>query len=184
MPLDAVYRYFETYRKDSSDFEVYSAKGCEPSEADIQRFEEQIGFRLPEEFREFSKSYLGGIYMAAKAAIWPRPKAGDVGPFWSFLYGLIVFGFAEEAPNEIRIQHQIEEFTSNFGTRSLVPFMRQIGNADCFCFDKTGQVFDFSHEDPDNPRLQETSFSDLLMQEIRALEERTHRKKTGSLPDK
>jgi len=179
MPLDTIYQYFETYRKATSDYEVFSAKGCEAGETDICPFEDRIGFRLPDEFRDFSKSYLGGIYMAAKESIWPRPKAGDVGPYWSFMYGFIVFGFSKEAPEIIDIRARLDEFEAIFGKIGFVPFMMLIGSADRFCFDSSGQIVEFSHEEIDNPKVLGISFSDLLMKEIRDLEERTEQKKKG-----
>ena len=43
--------------------------------ADVISFEEQIGFRLPLEFREFAIHPLGGLYMAMKEELWPRARA-------------------------------------------------------------------------------------------------------------
>jgi len=58
-----------------------------PSEKDIKSFEKRIGYSLPNDFKDFSMTWLGGLYVAAKEEIWPRAKAYDVAPFWTFLYG-------------------------------------------------------------------------------------------------
>ncbi|MCX6951122.1 MAG: SMI1/KNR4 family protein [Verrucomicrobia bacterium] len=177
MPLQAVYRHFENYHPSASDFDVFSARGSEASEQDVARFEANVGFRFPDEFREFSTSYLGGLYMRAKEDIWPAGKEGDVGPYWSFLCGLIVFGVSKEAPDEIQMKTQLDEFEGNFGKTGLVPFMRIIGSADRYCFDASGRIHEFYHDDIANPRPSDLCFSDLLMEEIGALIERTNKKK-------
>ena len=34
-------------------------------------------------------SELGGLYIVAREALWPRPKLFDVGPAWTFDYGAV-----------------------------------------------------------------------------------------------
>ncbi|MFO1481881.1 MAG: SMI1/KNR4 family protein [Verrucomicrobiaceae bacterium] len=177
MSLAKIFDYFSTYRPSASDFEVFSARGDEATEFDVGAFEKKIGFRLPDEFREFSMSYLGGLYMFAKEEIWPVPKAGEVAPYWSFLRGLIVFGLSKKAPDEIHMNSRLEEFENNFGKNKLVPFMKLFGSADRYCFDHEGHIFEFQHDDVARPHLIEESFSVLLMREINELIERTNRKK-------
>jgi hypothetical protein len=179
MSLQLVYDYFANYRKAESDFEVFSALGSEASEADVSSFERAIGFRFPEEFREFSTSYLGCLGMVAKESIWPPPKKYEVGPFWSFLRGFMVFGFSKEAPLELSIEHRLAEFRKDFTVTELVPFMKLYGCADRFCFDSSGRIFEFQHDDPAHPEPIASSFSDHLMAQVRDLEERMKRKKTA-----
>ena len=88
MPLDHVFNYFRGY--DKRTYQVVACLGNEPNEADVAAFEAEVGFRLPDEFREFTMSGLGGLYMEVREQFWPRPKLYDVGPFWSFLFGLKV----------------------------------------------------------------------------------------------
>ncbi len=59
MALQKVYDYFRNY--DKSTYQVVACKGNEPSESDISAFEESIGSTLPQEFREFTMSSLGGL---------------------------------------------------------------------------------------------------------------------------
>jgi hypothetical protein len=88
MSLEAVYQYFESYRKPESELFAVSCKGNEPSRDDVIEFERVVGFSLPEEFNQFTMSYLGGLYIEVKEELWPRPKLYDVGPFWSFMYAI------------------------------------------------------------------------------------------------
>jgi hypothetical protein len=175
MSLAEAFAYFRSY--DKASFEVYACQGHEPSEADITGFEREVGFGLPEEFREFTKSSLGGLYMAVREAVWPRPKEFDVGPFWSFLYGLTVYGIAFDIPEDLDLRAQFREFRAREEfTAGLVPFLKIIGDADPYCFTAQGGIVRWLHEEPETPESVSLSFSDLLMQEIRALEERKAKK--------
>src|SRR3954452_1044479 len=108
MPLADVFNYFRSYDKRS--FEAVACRGSEPFEADVAAFEAEVGFRLPDEFREFTMSGLGGLYMEVREEFWPRAKQYDVGPFWSFLYGIKVFGIADGIPDWLDIRVQYKEF--------------------------------------------------------------------------
>jgi hypothetical protein len=104
--LDDVYTYFRGY--DTRSFEVFSCQGQEPGEADLGAFEAEAGFRLPDDFRSFTMSALGGLYMEVREELWPRAREFDVGPFWSFLYGLKVFGISADVPEwlDLRVQYR------------------------------------------------------------------------------
>ncbi|MDD2468078.1 MAG: SMI1/KNR4 family protein [Desulfobulbus sp.] len=177
MSLRAIYEYFADYRKDNSEFFVVSCKGVQPTEKDLTDFENEIGFRLPDEFREFTKSYLGGMYMEVKEELWPRPKEGDVGPFWSFLYALKVFGIAEGIPDWLDLRSQYREFSAEFEVSGLVPFLQIQGNADRYCFDQSGRILEYFHDDIEFPREVAQTFSELLLEEIKELEDRKEQKK-------
>jgi len=56
MALKEVYDYFRHYDKET--YQVVACMGNEPSEEDVQNFENQYGIRLPEDFREFTMSAL------------------------------------------------------------------------------------------------------------------------------
>ena len=120
MPLDEVFAYFDSYDKES--YYAVACKGCEPSEDDLSAFEAIVGFCLPEEFRAFTMSSLGGLYLEVREELWRRPREFDVGPFWSFLYGIKVFGIAEDIPDwlDIRVRYQNLMET---GVTGLVPFL-------------------------------------------------------------
>jgi hypothetical protein len=173
MALEDVFNYFTRY--DKRTFQVVACQGNEPSEADVAAFEADVGFRLPEEFREFTMSGLGGLYMEVREEFWPRAKAYDVGPFWSFLYGIQVFGIAEGIPDWLDIRVQYAEFKAE-GFGELVPFLQLVGDADKYCFDSRGRIIRWSHEQPEEREVVDLSFGDLLMREIRELEVRQRQK--------
>jgi hypothetical protein len=172
--LVAVFAYFSRY--DRGTFQVVACQGHEPSEADVAAFERNCGFRLPEDFRAFTRSALGGLYMQAREEVWPRAREYAVGPFWSFLYGVKVFGIADGIPDWLDIRAQYEDMKSA-GSGHLVPFLQVQGDADKYCFDAEGRILRWNHEVPEEPEVQATTFADLLMREVRALEERTERKR-------
>jgi len=170
--LDDAFDYFRAY--DKSSFTVVACQGSEPSEGDVADFERRVGFRLPEEFREFTKSPLGGLYMEVREEVWPRAKEFEVGPFWSFLYGLKVFGIAVGIPSWLDIRAQFESFSADGGS-GLVPFLQIVGDADRWCFDSAGGIVLWRHDD-DERELESLTFSELLMREIGELARRKERK--------
>jgi hypothetical protein len=167
MPLADIHAYFSSY--DKLSYLAVACQGHEPSESDVAAFEMTVGFRLPDEFREFTMSSLGGLYLEVREELWRRAKEFDVGPFWSFLYGIKVFGIAEDIPDWLDLRVQYREMKES-GVTGLVPFLQLVGNADCYCFDSTGSIIEWSHDDPDERRTISTTFSELLMREIEELE--------------
>ena len=167
MALEDIHAYFASY--DKSSYYAVACKGHEPSDDDVTAFETTVGFRLPEEFREFTMSSLGGLYLEVREELWRRAKQFDVGPFWSFLYGIKVFGIAEDIPGWLDIRVQFKEMKDS-GVPDLVPFLQLVGNADCYCFDSTGRIIEWSHEEPEERRAVTYAFSELLMREIEELE--------------
>ncbi len=176
MALDDVYRYF--HRWDRKSFEVVACQGNEPTEADVAAFEAAVGFRLPDEFREFTMSPPGGLYMAVREELWPRPRAFQVGPAWSFAYGLKVFGIAADIPDWLDIRVQYREFSEE-GFPELVPFLQLECDADRYCFDREGRIIKWDHEQPELREPLGSSFSELLLEEIHELEVRRDRKVRG-----
>lgn len=176
MSLEDVFDYFGEY--DQRTFEVWACQGNEPSEDDLAAFEDEVGFGLPDEFREFTMSPLGGLCIEVRKKLWPRPKAYDVGAFWSFLYGVQVFGISEEIPEWLDIREQYREFRSE-GFGELVPFLQLINDPDKYCFDAQGRIVHWLHEEPQKRRVLRTTFSKLLMREIHELEKRLRRKLRG-----
>jgi hypothetical protein len=121
---------------------------------------------------------LGGLYMAVREEVWPRPKPLDVGPFWSFLYGLKVFGIASDIPDWLDIRVQWRQFRdSGFG--DLVPFLQVVCDSNLYCFDVEGNIIYWDHEEPDERRIVDEQFSDVLLREIHELDKRKDRKLRG-----
>ena len=67
MSLEKVYDYFHNY--DRQTYQVVACMGNEPSEEDIKKFENQYQVNLPADFREFTMSSLGGLYMEVREEI-------------------------------------------------------------------------------------------------------------------
>lgn len=146
-----------------------------PSEKDIKEFEKQIGYKLPDDFRDFSFSTLGGIYVEVKEEIWPRAKQYDVGPFWSFLYGLYVYGFADDIPEWMDIRKAVDDFRAETES-NYTPFMKIVGDADIYCFGEDKKIYRWSHETFELEHI-DKSFLDLLDYELSELEDRKEKKK-------
>jgi SMI1/KNR4 family protein SUKH-1 len=174
--LKDVMNYFRSY--DQRTFQVVACQGREPSEADVAAFERDCGFRLPAEFREFTMSPLGGLYMEVREELWPRPTAHSVGPFWSFLYAVKVFGIAEGIPDWLDIRAQYAALQEE-GVSGLVPFLQRECDANRYCFDARGRIVHWDHEEPEERAVAPSSFPELLMTEIRGLEERARKKIAG-----
>jgi len=168
--LGRVFAYFETY--DRKSFHVVACQGNEPSEADVAAFEQLAGFRLPDDFREFTKSGLGGLYMEVSEDLWPPAKRHDVGPAWSFWRAIKVFGIASDIPEWLDIRKQLEGFRVH--SREHVPFLQIESDADRYCFDRSGAIVRWDHETGDFTPVNGT-FAELLLREIRELEQRKER---------
>lgn len=172
MALQQIYDYFHNY--DKQTYQVAACMGNEPSEDDVKRFEESVGVTLPTEFREFMMSPLGGLCMNVREEIWPEAKKYDVGPFWSFCRGIIVYGIAHNIPEFLDIRKKTEEL-QEMGYEDYIPFLSITGNGDeIFCFDKGGSIVLLDFLGDVTPV--EISFSECLMKEIEELEERKNRK--------
>lgn len=174
--LAPVYEYFRHY--DQHSYEVFACQGNEPSEVDLAQFERANGFRLPDSFREFTKSGLGGLYFGVREEMWPRPEAYTIGPFWSFLFGIKVFGIAKDIPEMLDIRKQWSQFREA-GIPDLCPFLQVMSDADAYCFDARGAIIAWSHEEPEKRRRVELDFPSLLMREIWELENRKAMKLRG-----
>ena len=177
MSLEQIEGYFRNYDKKS--YEVFSQQGEEPSAATVAAFEKRVGFHFPAEFREFAVHPLGGLYMAVKEELWPRPKAYDVGPFWSFLYGFMVFGLSAKAPDWLQMSKAWLRLSEGRDAQ-LVPFLKVIGDAAPYCFTRDQKIVILRHENLSEPEGVAKSFSEVLMFEIHELERRKEWKVKGA----
>jgi hypothetical protein len=175
MPLrEDIDQYFRTY--DRTSFNVFAAGPDAPGDGEVEDFERHVGFRLPEEFRDFTMSQLGGLYIEAKEELWPRAKLYDVGPFWSFCYGVAVFGLSEQAPEWLDLRAAYDALTAG-GAVDLVPILRVMGDADRWCYTRDGTIVRWHHDDPDALPPFDGTFSDLLLRELHELEGRLARRR-------
>ena len=171
--LEDVINYFATPKVGDQRFSVITCEGAQPSEDDLAAFEEEVGFALPADFRRFTLSSLGSLYMEAKEELWPRPEIGDVGPAWTSNYAIRVFGIAEGIPPWLDLRNRYQELRGE-GVEGLVPFLQIEGDADLYCFDKTGAVVKWRHDELELEACEE-SFPSVLLREIADLEKRCDR---------
>jgi len=157
------------------DFKIFPAGNDAPKEQTFSEFEDQIGFPLPDDFRMFSCSWLGGVYIEVKEEVWPRHKEYAVGPYWSFLYGMFVYALSPKAPDWMSIEGKIPWFREHTGT-NYVPFLKLIGVADIYCFDEAGDVRRWDHETGEAP-LQNKTFFEVFSYEVAELKGRKEQKK-------
>ncbi|SDT65986.1 SMI1-KNR4 cell-wall [Mucilaginibacter mallensis] len=161
-----------------SDFYLVACGKDAPSYDTLKIFEKKHSIKLPEEFKAFSVSPLGGIYIDIKDDIWPRPKPLEVGSFWSFLYGFAVFGFAIDISDWMNIENQANKFKEQTNN-NYIPFMKVIGDSDLYCFDGKGLIYQWDHE-LDLFKKIDKSFNELLEYEISELKLRKDRKVKSS----
>jgi hypothetical protein len=153
-----------------------------PSKKELKELASLYGVTLPDEYLAHASGYYGGLYLEVREEFWPRHKAGDVGPFWSFLYGVFVHAYSDEAPEWMQIRTAAGEFQT-LGHRVL-PFFKVIGDADVYCFDAKGLIQRWRHEG-DTFEPYDGTFFDVLRYEFLELEARRKRKiaEKGSATD-
>ena len=155
------------------DFQVFSCGENPPSDSAIRDFETILGYQLPKDFHEYSTSRWGGAYVAVKEELWPRPKQGDVAPFWSFLCGLMVYGFASDIVEGMDMRRKTALFQQATGTR-YAPFLEIIGDADVYCFDETQRILRWRHDE--SPEVVGKTFTEVFALELAELRKRKDRK--------
>jgi hypothetical protein len=160
------------------DFMVYAAGENRASEEALSGFEAAIGFSLPEQFRHYATSAVGGLYIEVKEEIWPPVKVGDFGPIWSFLRSLAVYGLSYEVPEWMDMRVQTKEFLSS-SKQAHVPFLKIRGDADVYCFNSAGDIVRWDHETESFTAIP-LDFVGVLEREARELRERKDRKISGS----
>jgi len=158
---------------DREKYYIVAAGESAPSKKDLKNFASCCGVTFPSEYLAHASNLWGGLYLEVREEFWPRHQAGDVGPFWSFLYGLFVHAYSSEAPEWMQLRPAADEF-KEMGHR-VVPFLKVIGDADVYCFDENGKIQRWSHEE-DTFAPYDGSFFDVLRYEFLELEDRRKKK--------
>lgn len=117
-----------------------------------------------------------GVYVEAKEAVWPRAKAYEVGPFWTFLHGVHTFTAATGSNDWMRAEHVANELRAATGL-AIFPVLKVVGDADIYGVDERGRLVQFDHELDELEPLEDLTFFGLFEREIAALVERTARMK-------
>lgn len=155
------------------DYYIVAAGDGAPNVDDLESFAKQHGVKFPDEYIAHSINHFGGLYLEVTEDKWPRAKAGDVGPFWSFLYGITTYAFSDQAPDWMRIDIAAAEFLEM--GHAVVPILKIMGDADVYCVNEVGEIVRWSHEE-DIFEPFSGSFFDLLSFELQELEERRIKK--------
>ena len=158
---------------DPKVFSAIASRSERPSERDVASFEKTIGFRLPDEFREFLMASLGCFYLEAIESAWPRPKPDDIVPAWHLKYAIHVFGISSDAPDFMDIRKRFAGFPQS-GSQRLVPFFAFSCSGDCHCFTPEGRIVVWRSDSGDTQPV-DLTFSAFLLKEIRTLQERAQK---------
>ena len=143
---------------------------------DINEIEEKLKIKFPEEYIEHllaeGAEILGerGLYIEAKEDIWPRAKAYDIGPFWSFLYGIHTYTASKESNDWMRLEIVGKNFIENTGLKA-VPILKIIGDADLYCVNEKGKIVKYIHDENTMEEI-EMNFWELFDKELKELRER------------
>ena len=113
--------------------------------------------------------------MEVREELWPRAKAFDVAPFWTFCRGIKVYGIANGIPDFLDIRVKTKELHDQ-GFVDYIPFLSLIGDGDqVFCFDKNNKIVILNWYATGEAVETDSDFSDLLLKQIQELEERKNR---------
>lgn len=154
---------------DNNVYYLVAAGKEAPTTNEMEAFASSHGIPLPPDYLSHMTGYWGGLYIEVREKFWPRHKAGDVGPFWSFLYGLFVYAYSENAPDWMNIHMATQQF-QEMG-HHVVPILKVVGDADIYCFNQQGKIQRYLHEE-DSFEDYEGGFFDLLRHEFLELEKR------------
>ncbi|MBO9684823.1 MAG: hypothetical protein J7502_19485 [Flavisolibacter sp.] len=162
------------------DFRVSPMAPNRSSEKDIHDLEKKFGIRFPEEYRIH---LLGegdgvinqrGIYVEVLENIWPRPNGLQVGPFWTFLYGLHTYTASKESEEWMRLEFVAKEFIENTGIQAI-PIMKIICDPDVYCVDENSKIGIYRHEENLIEPIDMT-FWDVFKMELKELRDRKDQK--------
>lgn len=161
----------------TGDFRVFPMAEQPVTVSEIHAVGERLGISLPAELVSHLSGRFPGILVEAKEEIWPRPKKFDVGPFWSFLYGLHTYTASSSSEEWMRLESAGQRFKEETG-HVAVPVLRILSDANVYCVGKSGEMLRFDHEQGKLDAV-DGSFFQVFEQEVAALVKRAERKKNG-----
>jgi hypothetical protein len=127
------------------DFIVFPMAESTASLQDLDAIAERFSVTFPAEFVGHLCGRIPGVYVEVKESLWPRPKLNDVGPFWSFLYGVHSFTPCSTSEDWMRLDHVAQRFQDGTGHK-CVPILKVIGDANVYCVDSSGSIVRYDHE--------------------------------------
>lgn len=161
--------------RDRKAYTVVAQQGAEPTLDDVAVFEKQIGFDFPDDFRRYLVHPLGGLVVEVVEDLWPRPKQWEVGPAWSFRFGLYAYSLSPEAPEWVSMQAAWNDMCVD-GYPQYLPVLRIASDADRYCLTKKGNLVIWRHETPGEPDSFDGDFFAALAYELAELDARKDRK--------
>jgi hypothetical protein len=171
--METIEEFRELLSTLDDDFALYCSAHAPPSEEEIAALETRLGITLPEGYKAFLASF-GGVYLEVKEHAWPRPKLFQIGPSWTFLYGLMVLGIGSDTPDFLDIERVGASFAEENGEWlpfRLVPVFRWVGSADFVCLDQDGALYEWFHDSPSEPEQLDETFLQMVAREVSSLAE-------------
>jgi hypothetical protein len=163
-----------------NDFRVSPMAPNQSAIEDVKLIENELQIKFPKEYIAHllgeGAEVLGerGLYIEVKEEIWPRPKQYDVGPFWSFLYGIHTFTPSKESQDWMRLEFAGKQFIEETGIKA-VPILKIIGDANVYCTNENGEIVQYNHEENIIERIG-VDFWELFEKELSELKKRKEMK--------
>ncbi len=156
------------------DFRVFpmAEDGCR--KIAMEEIGQQFGVKFPKEYLAHVCGKFPGIYVEAKEEVWPRPQPYDVGPFWSFLYGIHTYTASDLSEEWMRLDAVGKQFQESTGKIAL-PILQVLGDADVYCTDQEGRLVRYLHEE-NRLEVVDRNFWEIFETEIQELVERKNKK--------
>jgi hypothetical protein len=157
------------------DFKVFPMAAAQLTANQVDDVSRSMGIPIPPELKAHLTGQFPGIFIEVKEEIWPRPKEFDVGPFWTFLYGLHSFTAAAGSEDWMRMDVAAAELRERTGLVAA-PVLKVVGDADVYCVCTDGTFARLDHELGELKPVEGTFF-DLLDLELGELRARAEKKK-------
>lgn len=170
MTLQDLEQYVRTY--DRAIYRLMASGRAAPTEERLAAFESSIDFVFPDEFRRFTLSPMGGLYLEVYEELWARPTAYEGDEDWRSLYSLQCFGIAAGVPEWLDLREELNALPPE--ESDLVPFFARGIEPVRYCFDMDHQIVRWSPKDGSRV-VSKFGFFEFLLSEIEALEERRQR---------
>jgi hypothetical protein len=160
------------------DFIAFPMAELRQTLASVEAVSRKIDIAFPPEFSAHLCGRFPGVYVEVKEQVWPRQKLYDIGPFWSFLYGVHTFTSAPDSEPWMRLDHAAETFRSNTGHHAA-PVLQVVGDANLYCVNAAGQLVHHDHETNELEPVP-LDFWQLFEREISELRARKNKKTAGA----
>lgn len=168
MTLNDLQIYVKNYNR--AVYRLRALGRSAPTEQRLDRFEEAIDFKFPEDFRQLLVSPLAGLCLEVPEELWPRPSENQELD-WTSQFNVTIFSIGVALPEWVDLLVQLNRLPPE--ETDLIPFMALGGAKERYCFDLDHQIVKWS---PDGTRtLEERDLFSLLLDEFSQLEERWER---------